>query len=325
MAGRTPRNNRNPRYANPRGSEEEGEDQRNHHPRRLSREDLMAIATVLETTLHGLGNAPGANPPPPPPPQGTKYHYEALKKARVPNFKGGSDPETAQKWMKEMETNSRLMEVPHDISVEVSTPFLTGEAAKWWEGVSPPMAQMGPITWPRFREAFLKHYFPTAVKMQRLSEFENLKQTPEMTVVDYVSKFHSLVTYSPTVMADETLKIHRFTKGLSSRIQSALAIFEPNNFEDLIGAAIRAEADIKRRDEENKLKRPLYNFNQNQNFKKPTSSSQYRGQAPLQYKLEAKDCPKCKKKHDGECRYPVGACFRCGQFGHRMNQCPNPE
>ncbi|XP_073022270.1 uncharacterized protein [Primulina eburnea] len=323
MADRPPRANRNPRYANTHNPNGGGDDQPNQRPGGLSREDLMAIATVVATTLHGLGNPPLANPPPQP--QGTKYHYEALKKARVPTFEGGPDPETAQKWLKEMETNLRLMEVPQDTRVEVSIPFLVGEATKWWEGVSPPMAQTGPITWQRFRGAFLKHYFPTAVKLQKMSEFENLKQTPEMTVIDYASKFHSLGTYSPTIMAYETLKIHRFTKGLSSRIQSALAVYEPNNFEDMMGAAIREEADIKRREEENRLKRPSPNFNQNQKFKKPASNGQYQGQAPPQYKKEVKDCPKCKKKHVGECRFTVGACFRCGQFGHRMNQCTKPE
>ncbi|XP_073307196.1 uncharacterized protein [Primulina huaijiensis] len=67
-----------------------------------------------------------------------------------------------------------------------------------------------------------------------------------MTVVEYSSKFHSLGTYSPTIMGDEAVKIHRFKKGLNSRIQSALAVIEPNSFDELMGAAIRAENDIKR-------------------------------------------------------------------------------
>ncbi|XP_073017725.1 uncharacterized protein [Primulina eburnea] len=176
--------------------------------------------------------------------------------------------------MKEVENHLRLLEVPQRIRVEVITPFLVDQAAKWWEGVSPAMLEAGPITWQRFREAFLRQYFPTAVRVQKLSEFESLVQEPNMTVVEYSSKFHSLGTYSPTIMGDEALKMHRFKKGLNSRIQSALAVIEPNSFEELMGAAIRAENDIKRREGENKLKRPQQGrYQSGQQFKRPRFSS----------------------------------------------------
>ncbi|XP_075481237.1 uncharacterized protein LOC142521950 [Primulina tabacum] len=78
-----------------------------------------------------------------------------------------------------------------------------------------------------------------------------------MSVVDYTSQFNDLGTYAPTIMADEVLKMHRYKKGLISRIQSSLAVYQPTSFADLMGAAIRAETDIKRRENENKNKRPL--------------------------------------------------------------------
>lgn len=129
MAGRPHRSNRNSRYANHHDHGGEDDNQRDQLPR----------PSTVRTTLHGFGNPPAANPPPQP--QGTKYHYEALKKARFPTFERGSDPEAAHKWLKEMETNLRLMEVPNNLHVEVVTPFLVGESTKWWEAVSSPMAQ----------------------------------------------------------------------------------------------------------------------------------------------------------------------------------------
>ncbi|XP_073046190.1 uncharacterized protein [Primulina eburnea] len=97
-------------------------------------------------------------------------HYEALRRARVPNFDGSTDPEVGHNWMKEVENHLRLLEVPQRIRVDVITPFLVDKAAKWWEGVSPAMLEVGPITWQRFREAFLRQYFPTAVRVQKLAE-----------------------------------------------------------------------------------------------------------------------------------------------------------
>ncbi|KZV52047.1 phospholipid-transporting ATPase 8 [Dorcoceras hygrometricum] len=51
----------------------------------LSREDLMAIATIVATTLQGLVNTNISQAPPPiPPPHGTKYYYKSLRKNRAP-------------------------------------------------------------------------------------------------------------------------------------------------------------------------------------------------------------------------------------------------
>ncbi|KZV18140.1 hypothetical protein F511_30150 [Dorcoceras hygrometricum] len=86
------------------------------------------------------------------------------------------------------------------------------------EEVEPTMTANGQITWQRFWEAFLKQYFPMEVRMQRLSEFETFTQTADMSVVEYTSKFNSLGTFVPTIMADNTPKMHRLNKGLNSRI-----------------------------------------------------------------------------------------------------------
>ncbi|XP_073061989.1 uncharacterized protein [Primulina eburnea] len=338
MDGRPVRNNRNPRYGNHNNNSNDEEAQQQQPPQPppvvgLSQVDLMAIATIVATTLQGLVN-PNVNQPPPPPPaqNGTKQHYEALRRARVPNFDGSTDPEVGQNWMKEVENHLRLLEVPQRIRVEVITPFLVDKAAKWLEGVSPTMLEAGPITWQRFREAFLRQYFPTAVRVQKLSEFESLVQEPNMTVVEYSSKFHSLGTYSPTIMGDEALKMHRFKKGLNSRIQSALAVIEPNSFEELMGAAIRAENDIKRREGENKLKRPQQGqYQSGQQLKRPRfSSNQFtsdpvKGTTSSPSSKEGVKCQNCGFTHIGECRKNSGACFRCGKMGHRIAQCPFPD
>ncbi|KZV21259.1 pleiotropic drug resistance protein 3-like [Dorcoceras hygrometricum] len=58
----------------------------------LSREHLMAIATIVATTIQGLVN-PNNNqaPPPTPPPRGTKYYYESFPKNKAPTFDGSHD------------------------------------------------------------------------------------------------------------------------------------------------------------------------------------------------------------------------------------------
>ncbi|XP_075504404.1 uncharacterized protein LOC142541835 [Primulina tabacum] len=205
----------------------------------------MAIATIVATTLRGC-----------------------------PNFGGAADPEVSQSWLKSVETQLRLLEVPEALKVDVIVPFLEDKAGKWWEAISPAMTAAGPITWQRFREVFLKQYYPVKVRLQKLSEFENFIQAPDMSVVEYTSQFNALGSYAPTIMTDEALKLHRFKKGLNSRIQSALAVYQPTNFSELMGAAIRAETDIQRREKEFKDKRPMSSQSprNGQTFKRPNQS-----------------------------------------------------
>ncbi|XP_073024192.1 uncharacterized protein [Primulina eburnea] len=326
MAGRPPRQNRNPRYANANREGGQENEQGNGPPPavNLSRADLMAIATIVATTLQGLGNQ-NANQPPPPPPSGIKFHYESLRKNRCPTFSGAADPEVSHCWMKSVETQHRLLEVPEALKVDVTVPFLEDKAGKWWEAISPAMTAAGPITWQRFRETFLRQYYPAEVKLQKLSEFENLTQAPDMSVVEYTSQFNSLGSYAPTIMADEALKLHRYKKGLNSRIQSALAVYQPTNFSDLMGAAIRAETDIQRREKEIRNKRPMNNqfSHDSQSFKRPNQSGgPPSGQSPATNYQGLKPCPTCGFKHSGECRRASGVCFGCGKSGHRIAECP---
>ncbi|XP_075499109.1 uncharacterized protein LOC142537483 [Primulina tabacum] len=285
----------------------------------------MAIATIVATTLQGLGN-PNANQPPPPPPQnGIKFHYESLRKNRCPTFSGAADPEVSQSWLKGVETQHRLLEVPEALKVDVTVPFLEDKAGKWWEAISPAMTAAGPMTWQQFREAFLKQYYPAEVRLQKLNEFENFTQTPDMSVVEYTSQFNALGSYAPAIMADEVLKLHRFKKGLNSRIQSALAVYQPANFSDLMGAAIRAETDIQRREKEIRNKRPMNDQSSHgsQSFKKPNHSGEPpKGPSPATNYQAIKPCPTCHLRNLGECRRASGVCFGCGKPGHRMADCP---
>ncbi|XP_075521522.1 uncharacterized protein LOC142554734 [Primulina tabacum] len=147
-----------------------------------------------------------------------------------------------------------------------------------------------------------------------------------MSVVEYTSQFNALGSYAPTIMADEALKLHRFKNGLNSKIQSALAVYQPTNFSGLMGAAIRAETDIQRREKEFKNKRPMSSQSprNGQTFKRPNQSGgPSKGPSPATKYQAIKPCPTCHLRHLGECRRASGVCFGCGKPGHRMVECPD--
>ncbi|KAL0440035.1 UNVERIFIED_CONTAM: hypothetical protein Slati_2486500 [Sesamum latifolium] len=172
--------------------------------------------------------------------------------------------------------------------------------------MSPVLLARGPITWDGFKEAFLWHYFPNAVRLQKMAEFDALIQTPNMSVVEYLPRFHTLGKYSPTIMADPLLKIHKCNKGLKGHIQTALAIYEARSFDELLGAAIRAEADISRRDTENSLKRPrpVPHSVGGQTIRRPALTINKRVALPTTTSPmgQIEECGHCHKKHVGKCR-----------------------
>ncbi|PIN16076.1 hypothetical protein CDL12_11278 [Handroanthus impetiginosus] len=187
------------------------------------------------------------------------------------------------------------------------------------------MLAEGPITWARFREAYLKHFFPNAIQLQKMTEFDNLTQLPDMSAVEYSARFHSLGKYSPAILTDPELKIHKFTRGLKSRIQSTLAVFEARSFDELLGAAIRAEADIKRRDEENKLKRPRNEQKLVQGFPGEALANLANKKVLTLPRPQFPECNYCHRRHRGECWWKNGACFQCSQMGHHISKCPLPN
>ncbi|XP_075479266.1 uncharacterized protein LOC142520152 [Primulina tabacum] len=273
MAGRPPRQNRNPRYANNNNANEGGNGP--PHGFSLNQADLMAIATIVATTLEGLVN-PNANQPPPPPPQhGVKFHYESLRKNRYPTLSGAAGPEVSQSWLKSVETRLRLLEVLEALKADVIVPFLEDKAGKWWEAISPAMTAAGPITWQGFREAFLKQYYPAEVRLQKMSEFENFSQAPDMSVVEYTSQFNALGSYAPAIMTDEVLKLHRFKKRVEQQ--------DPISSSSL--PTCQLFTDICRREGENRNKRPL--------------SGQYSQEKPMFKRPNQSECPTAANRPAG--------------------------
>ncbi|XP_071925957.1 uncharacterized protein [Coffea arabica] len=228
-------------------------------------------------------------------------------------------------------------------------PFLVGEANKWWATLEPTVVP--PVSWTKFREEFLKYFFPPAVRMQKIDQFENLKQAPGMSVVQYSNKFTALGRFVPSTMADVELKKYKFIRGLSSRIQTRVNTTYTPTFNDVLDASVKAEADCKRLDEEGRNKRlrlgnelavsgALKPGGQFRLIKKShgpppkvtggntfpackTCGKMHRGECRL--KTTFPPCKTCGKIHRGECRMRTGACFECGQQGYRAMDCPSKK
>ncbi|KAL3527332.1 hypothetical protein ACH5RR_011988 [Cinchona calisaya] len=160
-----------------------------------------------------------------------------------------------------------------------------------------------------------------------MEEFDSFKQIPNMSVLEYASKFNALGRFSPTIMVDLKTRKMRFIKGLNSKIESKLVNVYVGDFGKLVNASLNTEAYFKQLDEEFRAKRsrPVErlvqigvtkpaivsppNKKRRENFP-PTGQTKF----PL--------CNFCHRCHSGECHKKSGVYFKCGQVGHMIRDCP---
>ncbi|XP_052187776.1 uncharacterized protein LOC127798322 [Diospyros lotus] len=86
--------------------------------------------------------------------------------------------------------------------------MLEEEAGKWWQTAKRALqrshsrqgseTEETPVSvWEAFKKAFNDKYFPLTWRQEKSWEFANLKQTGEMTVAQYDTKFNQLIKYVP--------------------------------------------------------------------------------------------------------------------------------
>ena len=80
-----------------------------------------------------------------------------MKKVQVPTFDGSPNPDKTEKWLGEVETKFKLLQVPEEVKHEIITPFLVEDVEKWWSTVKPTIAW--PMNCEKFKEAFLNYFF----------------------------------------------------------------------------------------------------------------------------------------------------------------------
>lgn len=81
-----------------------------------------------------------------------------------------------------------------------------------------------------------------SVRDQRAKEFELLRLTGGMTVLDYEMEFTRLSKYLPILVATETSKAKRFVKGLRVQISRLIHYTKDTSFAQVVDEALRKEA-----------------------------------------------------------------------------------
>nr|CAD1835654.1 unnamed protein product [Ananas comosus var. bracteatus] len=119
-----------------------------------------------------------------------------------------------EKWLMHMEKLFRDTFVEERDRVWLATHHLDGEAYRWWlDFQDHPSTDLAAITWTRFKELLLAHYFPTSVKRKMEQDLRSLRQG-DRTVAEYEREFSRLLHCVPFVVRDDEDKARIFERGL---------------------------------------------------------------------------------------------------------------
>ncbi|XP_077228324.1 uncharacterized protein LOC143861265 [Tasmannia lanceolata] len=177
-------------------------------------------------------------------------------------------------------------------------------------------------------------------------EFTQLVQG-DMTVDDYEAEFDRLARFVPSLVPDDEAKRNKFEFGLAMYLKKRIVgSTAPESYENLVErtkkleavhqeARAYAQANQKKgnREGENKGQAPRGSAPSQQPpklpaFKEPRGKQGNRGgyqKKSASNRPVAPKCERCGKNHPTEtCRWNTGACFQCGEIGHRIAECPHP-
>ena len=102
------------------------------------------------------------------------------------------------------------------------------------------------LNWFEFYNAFVERFMLESLREAKAWEFELLKQTEGMSILDYNTKFNQLARYAPHMVMIDNMKAKRFANGLKKYLFRAVPLTRTSTYSDVLDTALRFEAQVKR-------------------------------------------------------------------------------
>nr|CAD1822933.1 unnamed protein product [Ananas comosus var. bracteatus] len=249
---------------------------------------------------------------------------------------GGGRPLDRGKWLMHMEKLFRDTFVEERDRVWLATHHLDGEAYRWWLDLQEnPSTDLASISWKKFKELLLAHYFPISVKRKMEQDLRNLRQG-DRTVAEYEREFSRLLHCVPFVVRDDEDKARIFERGLRPSIFRFVQSSNLQTYREVVDRALIVEsgvADVQEQREardKGKAKRPAAEGASQTHSRRPPKHprSQQRGRGSAAHRggpdrRRPSPCVICGGPYrPPQCPQRAGRCYQCGQEGHIRTECP---
>ncbi|XP_020696687.2 uncharacterized protein LOC110109828, partial [Dendrobium catenatum] len=225
-----------------------------------------------------------------------------------PGFEGAIEPRAAEEWLRRLEKTFDGMQCPADRKVPLAVFLLDGEAEHWWVGQQEAKFQgrlNSLITLEEFTEVFQDWFVPPSARKQMQETFLRLVQGSK-TVMQYEAEFTALARYAPQLVSTSAEKCYRFPlRNRTTRKRFG-------------GEASGSDSSGKRRFVAGSGSGvTIFDSRRSGGSSGTATSTTSSGSVSM-----APVCQNCGRRHFGQCYRMAGLCFRCGQPGHRIAECP---
>ncbi|MQL82490.1 hypothetical protein Taro_014948 [Colocasia esculenta] len=196
---------------------------------------------------------PFAAPVPPPPlvliAEEPVMQVEKFLRLQPPTYSGGSNPDTAEHWVHEIEIVFATMRCPTTDRVVLAAYQLRGFALEWWrlkmQTTFAGRAEEA-ISWSEFLDVFNDTFFPIQVQQVKREQFRTLQQG-NSSVLEYQMRFMALSCYAPYVVSDNNMMVEYFIRGLRVELQDAIVPLMCKTVEEAAQRAATLERSIRTR------------------------------------------------------------------------------
>ncbi|XP_019160867.1 PREDICTED: uncharacterized protein LOC109157413 [Ipomoea nil] len=285
----------------------------------------QTMQTLSEALLHNN------HPVPPPQPAGQRDLGRLVSSYRPPTFAGEEDPIVLEEWLGTFEKIFSVVGCPEERRVELAKFYFCHEADLWWIHEVPACLEEPGFDWTALKDRMCERFYPAHVRAAMYEEFLHLHQGSS-SVVEYQKRFLELARFARMLVPIELAKVEKFVAGLNYEAHKALTVSRPSSLKEayLSAADLYRVQQLQRGSFE--LARKRTESGGSSNFKKPWPSFQAKNaSSPTQGPNRAEPgsqvkkfaCHKCGKEHAGkDCNGHAFRCYRCGDRGHKIAECP---